>query len=702
MVRKYMKHDQISPIPAISVIMPVYNAEAYLTQSISTILAQTFRDFELLIIDDASTDKSLDICREFAKEDPRIHIYKQKKSGPGIARNFALSQARGTYIAFADADDFCELNMLDMLYHRAELYQTDIVFCDFFEFDEHRQQDNGVHWELRSEKMLKKHVFSSADFPDTLFQLDTTAVWNKLYRRSFVMKHHLQFSPLTRAEDCLFSLGAMAMAEKISYIGVPLIHYRQKENHCVSDHVNDVFVAYDNVHHYLLKTQKYDRLQKTFINHFLSSIFDFELAHLTFPDRNIVEQTVISYIRKYGIDKLPPDSFYYNHYHRVCHLMLKNKSFFEHPEAYDKHQKSVIPIVLAANNSYGCALIVTLQSLIRHVRKDRLLDIYVFYTNLSAFYLDILESMTNERICITCVDIASNVQKSHFDKYTGSMLSHLSVETYYRLLIPQYISRYDKILYLDSDLIIKKDIAELYDIDLQDNLLAGVVDILLPNEAQERLSWGYDPLGHINAGVLLINLKQWQQEDKHKACMKTLAAYNSKLSLADQDILNIVGQNRILYLDYKWNFYYTAWKYKREAYQELCGPLDLQKGYIIHYNGAEKPWLSLNVPDVLSNLWWNYARDSLIYEYILCHCVQKIQPQITSVSSSQCVLTEPARPLTRKEIWQSDEKLIPDMISYIKQAVRYCFCLGNNRKKNKIRSEIIYNNIRNTIQNGQP
>ena len=80
MVRKYMKNDQISPIPAISVIMPVYNAEAYLTQSISTILAQTFRDFELLIIDDASTDKSLDICREFAKEDPRIHIYKQKKA----------------------------------------------------------------------------------------------------------------------------------------------------------------------------------------------------------------------------------------------------------------------------------------------------------------------------------------------------------------------------------------------------------------------------------------------------------------------------------------------------------------------------------------------------------------------------------------------------------------------------------------------
>ena len=113
----------------ISVIVPVYNAEKYIRETIHSILNQDFADFEILLINDGSKDKSLEICNELALKYPQIRVFDQKNSGVSAARNKGLLEARGEYIAFADADDLLEKDMLSTLYNCAKEYNADVVSC---------------------------------------------------------------------------------------------------------------------------------------------------------------------------------------------------------------------------------------------------------------------------------------------------------------------------------------------------------------------------------------------------------------------------------------------------------------------------------------------------------------------------------------------------------------------------------------------
>lgn len=113
----------------ISVIVPVYNAEKYLRETIHSILEQDFADYEILLINDGSKDTSLEICNEFAQKYPQIRVFEQKNSGVSAARNKGLLEARGEYIAFADADDLLEKDMLSILYTCAKEHNADVVSC---------------------------------------------------------------------------------------------------------------------------------------------------------------------------------------------------------------------------------------------------------------------------------------------------------------------------------------------------------------------------------------------------------------------------------------------------------------------------------------------------------------------------------------------------------------------------------------------
>lgn len=113
----------------ISIIVPVYNAEKYIRETIDSILNQDYRDFELILINDGSKDRSLEICKEYEQNHSQIHVINQKNSGVSAARNRGLSEAKGEYIAFADADDLLEMDMLSVLYKCAKEYNADVVSC---------------------------------------------------------------------------------------------------------------------------------------------------------------------------------------------------------------------------------------------------------------------------------------------------------------------------------------------------------------------------------------------------------------------------------------------------------------------------------------------------------------------------------------------------------------------------------------------
>lgn len=118
-------------LPKISIIVPVYKAEPYLHRCVDSILAQTFTEWELILVDDGSPDQSGKICDEYAKKDQRVKVIHKVNGGVSSARQKGLDEARGEYTIHADPDDWAEPNMLEELYNEASKKEADMVMCDF-------------------------------------------------------------------------------------------------------------------------------------------------------------------------------------------------------------------------------------------------------------------------------------------------------------------------------------------------------------------------------------------------------------------------------------------------------------------------------------------------------------------------------------------------------------------------------------------
>ena len=114
-------------MPKVSIIVPVYKAEKYLHRCVDSILAQTFTDWELLLIDDGSPDRSGDICDEYAKKDTRIRVFHKKNGGVSSARNLGLDNVQGEYVTFVDSDDWIDVNTLNVCFSQIETYDLDIL-----------------------------------------------------------------------------------------------------------------------------------------------------------------------------------------------------------------------------------------------------------------------------------------------------------------------------------------------------------------------------------------------------------------------------------------------------------------------------------------------------------------------------------------------------------------------------------------------
>ena len=129
-------------MPKVSVIVPVYNAEKYLSECVDSILAQTLRDIEVLLVDDGSTDGSPVLCDNYAKKDPRIKVIHKANGGVSSARNMGLSIASGDYFAFVDSDDIIDKNSYFKLYQVAQTYNVPLVICSGYYFSRFYKKNN--------------------------------------------------------------------------------------------------------------------------------------------------------------------------------------------------------------------------------------------------------------------------------------------------------------------------------------------------------------------------------------------------------------------------------------------------------------------------------------------------------------------------------------------------------------------------------
>lgn len=193
--------------PKLSIIVPIYNAERFIARCMDSIYAQTFADYEVILVDDGSTDNSLRICRGYAAKDKRIKVIAKENGGAGSARNAGISVASGEYIAFPDIDDWFEAPMYEELYQFAKTGDYDVVFSGV---NYYMQTKNGVEYSrseniqtcsYRTKEDCRLHIM---DFFPTTTIFDVP--WNKLYKRKVIIENNIRFSDLRRCQDAMFNI----------------------------------------------------------------------------------------------------------------------------------------------------------------------------------------------------------------------------------------------------------------------------------------------------------------------------------------------------------------------------------------------------------------------------------------------------------------------------------------------------------------
>ena len=245
-------------MPKISVIIPVYNAEKYIDKMINSILCQTITDIEIIIINDASTDNSLSICNNYAKEDSRIKVISKDNEGVSKARNLGMECSKGEYIMFLDADDWVENDMCEIMYNKIKLVEADICFCNhIMEFDNRNEKINfGI-----SKCFVKKEEIAEEVILPLIEEKDTNKIhlrasfrspWGKLFKRSIIIDNNIRFKPeLSIGEDFIFDIEYLSLANKVTFIDNYLYHYRINNQSALNRYKDNTWTSYKKLLNFL-------------------------------------------------------------------------------------------------------------------------------------------------------------------------------------------------------------------------------------------------------------------------------------------------------------------------------------------------------------------------------------------------------------------------------------------------------------------
>lgn len=207
----------------VSIIIPVYNVASYLDECLNSVINQTYNNLEIILIDDGSTDDSLEICNLFAKKDKRIKVLHQDNAGVSSARNRGLNIITGKYVLFIDSDDKIESNMVEILERIIDRNdKIDAVFCGYKEFDDISGKIIKVVSPVKSKKVNRDNGVSE------IFGEYSTMLWNKMFRSSIIDSTDLFDVTLRIGEDELWMIDVLKKADSIILIGTPLYYYRNR------------------------------------------------------------------------------------------------------------------------------------------------------------------------------------------------------------------------------------------------------------------------------------------------------------------------------------------------------------------------------------------------------------------------------------------------------------------------------------------
>lgn len=278
--------------PKVSIIIPVYNVEKYLNRCMQSILNQTLKEIEIILVNDGSTDNSPVLCNEYAGNDNRVKVVHKENEGLGFARNSGMEVAIGEFVAFCDSDDWVDLEMYSTLYNMAKIEQLDAVYTEF-------NPDNypGFHVILHPERTYSGHADMQQlmlDFigaepeydSDVKFQV---SVCKAIYSLDLIKQHRLLFHSERKliSEDLVFNIDFLQKASCVKTVPLQMYHYWLNSDSLTHAYRSDLWKRMSIFNHYLLtRNNEFDspylfklRLQRTILLHIRGAIrqeFDYQ------------------------------------------------------------------------------------------------------------------------------------------------------------------------------------------------------------------------------------------------------------------------------------------------------------------------------------------------------------------------------------------------------------------------------------------
>lgn len=249
----------------VSIIIPIYNVEKYLEKCIKSIINQTYRNLEIILINDGSTDESAKICEEYKKLDNRIEFINKKNGGAASAKNEGLKMAMGDYITFVDSDDFIETDMIEYMVNTIKKYNADIIQCSFTNLYKDTEK-------FKQDKIIEQKI-TSKDFLELfLTKWDSSLFWNKLFKREVI--ENVFFKEGRCIDDEFFTYKCVIHSKSTVTSNKIVYNYRMRKSGVMKSDSSQKQILKDRVDYlyerYELVRKIYKDLDKSFLEHLLT------------------------------------------------------------------------------------------------------------------------------------------------------------------------------------------------------------------------------------------------------------------------------------------------------------------------------------------------------------------------------------------------------------------------------------------------
>ncbi len=535
----------------ITVIVPVYNVENYLNKCLDSIITQTYKNIEIIVVNDGSTDASGEICKEFAEIDHRIIYIEQENAGLSAVRNTGLEIMSGDYVTFVDSDDWIEQDYLETLYKKIVEYQADIAVGNYYSFNE---SEGMFYFHILGDSYYEK-VYDNVSIFENLYdsqemkRFALMSSWGKLYKANLF--RYLRFEIGKLGEETYLNQKIYLLSEKIIYLNKGLYVYRIRK-----DSLSKIWT--EKWMHALVEVMS-ERIA-------LLANMGYPLEKHLAIYRQMLEGS-LSNGKVSGLEETP------------TYKELETKKYLlDKLEKIKNTQKKAI--VLAANYAYVDQVLTTIKSICYHNRSLR------FYLINSDFPNEWIKQINKRLEKFDSEIINCRVTSEQISRYK----TDISYTVFLRYFVADFVKE-DRALYLDCDLVVTKNLDDLFATDLQDYPLAAVRDF------GGRAYFGREMF---NAGVLLINNVLWKQENMTQKLIDLTNEWHDKVDQADQSILNMLFENKWLELDFDYNHIVI-----HKQFTDYQIPEGQDYPAIIHYLSHRKPWKDL-AAQTYRDVWWYY------------------------------------------------------------------------------------------------